>query len=138
MQDILIYGAGGFGMEVAWLIEDINRVKPTWQLVGFIDDDAKKWGQKFNGQLSHKLPKRAKEFAFPHAVAIAIGDSNQRASLVERLRPLNLFFPDTYPSISDHVGNDDDFGRGHNRCWFYPYSSREQLDHIHTLTLVAL
>lgn len=100
MQDILIYGAGGFGMEVAWLIEDINRVKPTWQLAGFIDDDAKKWGQKFNGHLAISSPSVLQRLPFHQAVAIAIGDSNQRALLVERLSPLNLFFPELiHPSV---------------------------------------
>lgn len=27
MKDIVIIGAGGFGREVAWLIEDINKKK---------------------------------------------------------------------------------------------------------------
>lgn len=27
MKDIVIIGAGGFGREIAWLIEDINEVK---------------------------------------------------------------------------------------------------------------
>ena len=112
-------------MEVAWLIEDINRVKPTWQLVGFIDDDATKWGQKCNGHLAISSPSVLQELRFHHAVAIAIGDSNQRALLVERLSTSKFVFSGTYPSVSDHVGNDGDFGRGHNRCWFHPYSSRE-------------
>ncbi|MGA8832629.1 MAG: acetyltransferase [Desulfomonilaceae bacterium] len=100
MQNILIYGAGGFGMEVAWLIEDINRVRPTWQLVGFIDDDATKWGQKCNGGLAINSPNILRSLRSPHARAIAIGDSNQRALLVERLTPLNLFFPTLiHPSV---------------------------------------
>lgn len=40
MKKIFIIGAGGFGREVAWLIERINQVKPEWQLQGFIDDNA--------------------------------------------------------------------------------------------------
>jgi sugar O-acyltransferase (sialic acid O-acetyltransferase NeuD family) len=35
-----IVGAGGFGREVAWLAEEINKEKPTFDLVGFIDDVA--------------------------------------------------------------------------------------------------
>lgn len=38
MRDILIYGFGGFGHEVACVINHINKVEPTWNLVGFIDD----------------------------------------------------------------------------------------------------
>lgn len=38
MEDIVIYGAGGFGREVACLIKDINKQLLTWNLLGFIDD----------------------------------------------------------------------------------------------------
>ncbi|MBD5355806.1 MAG: acetyltransferase [Bacteroides sp.] len=38
MKDIIIYGAGGFGREVACMIHKINKAKPTWNLKGFIDD----------------------------------------------------------------------------------------------------
>lgn len=43
MKDIYIIGAGGFGREVAWLIERINAVNPTWNIVGFIDDNENNW-----------------------------------------------------------------------------------------------
>jgi sugar O-acyltransferase (sialic acid O-acetyltransferase NeuD family) len=38
MKDIAIYGAGGFGREVACLINAINEVKKEWNLIGFFDD----------------------------------------------------------------------------------------------------
>lgn len=41
MKKIIIVGAGGFGREVYYLIKDINRVQPTWELVGFLDDKIK-------------------------------------------------------------------------------------------------
>ncbi|MBC7348009.1 MAG: transferase, partial [Clostridia bacterium] len=48
MRDLVIIGAGGFGREVAWLVEEINRAAPTWRLLGFIDGDERKWGQVVN------------------------------------------------------------------------------------------
>lgn len=44
MKDLFIIGAGGFGREVAWLVERINEVNPTWNLKGFIDDNESLWG----------------------------------------------------------------------------------------------
>lgn len=41
MKDIAIYGAGGFGREVASLIKRINRIENQWNFVGFFDDDFK-------------------------------------------------------------------------------------------------
>ena len=38
MKDIAIYGFGGFGREVACVIQAINEIEPTWNLVGFFDD----------------------------------------------------------------------------------------------------
>ena len=39
MKDLIIVGAGGFGREVEQWIGDINRVRPTWNVLGYINDD---------------------------------------------------------------------------------------------------
>lgn len=39
MTDIIIVGAGGCGREVANWIEDINKLKETWNILGFLDDN---------------------------------------------------------------------------------------------------
>lgn len=51
MKKIFIIGAGGFGREVAWLIERINSEgqEPVWEIQGFVDDDVKKHGKTENG-----------------------------------------------------------------------------------------
>lgn len=38
MNNILIYGAGGYGREVACILNRINKIVQTWNLLGFIDD----------------------------------------------------------------------------------------------------
>jgi len=38
MKDIAIYGAGGFGREVACILNKINEINKTWNLIGFLDD----------------------------------------------------------------------------------------------------
>ena len=38
MKELIIYGAGGFGREVAAMVQQINQVKPSWNLIGFYDD----------------------------------------------------------------------------------------------------
>ncbi len=47
MKKIVILGAGDFGREVAWLIEGINNNGPQYQILGYLDDDAKKIGESF-------------------------------------------------------------------------------------------
>ena len=49
MKDLYIVGAGGFGREVAWLVERINSQELTWNLKGFIDDDASLHGTYEDG-----------------------------------------------------------------------------------------
>lgn len=39
MKDLIIVGAGGFGREVLQWTEDINKEEPTWNILGFIDDN---------------------------------------------------------------------------------------------------
>lgn len=38
LKDIVIAGAGGFGRETYYLIKEINKKSPTWNLIGFIND----------------------------------------------------------------------------------------------------
>ena len=49
MKDLYIIGAGGFGREVAWLVSRINEVQPTWNFLGFIDDDPTLKGKEIDG-----------------------------------------------------------------------------------------
>jgi len=42
MIDLILIGAGGFGREVKCLIHDINSVKKTYNILGFIDDGLEK------------------------------------------------------------------------------------------------
>lgn len=39
MDKIYILGAGGFGRELLQWIKDVNAVKPTWEIGGFLDDN---------------------------------------------------------------------------------------------------
>ena len=39
MKDIIIVGASGLGREIADWIEDINEVEPTWNILGYLDDN---------------------------------------------------------------------------------------------------
>lgn len=49
MKKLYIIGAGGFGREVVWLVERINKQNPTWNLQGYIDDNQKLHGTMQGG-----------------------------------------------------------------------------------------
>jgi len=61
---LLIVGAGGFARETAQAVAAINAVRPTWRLLGFLDDDPLLHGRRVDGlpviggtDLVHSLPR---------------------------------------------------------------------------------
>lgn len=101
MQDIVIIGAGGFGREVAWLVEEINEVKKTWNLMGFLDS-SKKVGQIINGY--SVLGDETWALEHPDVeVVIAIGDPVVRKKIADKLQPKNIRFATLiHPDVSVH------------------------------------
>ena len=45
LTQIAIYSAGGFAIEVVWLVQSCNQAAKTYEVVCFIDDDSEKQGQ---------------------------------------------------------------------------------------------
>ena len=94
MKDIAIYGAGGFGKEVACLIKRINEKEPTWNLIGFFDDNPELKGT----QISHFGPcfggmDALNEYDKPLAIAIAVGNSHAVKTIAEKICNPNISFP---------------------------------------------
>lgn len=44
MRDLVIVGSGGFAREVGFLVEDINKESPAWNLVGYVHDGSENIG----------------------------------------------------------------------------------------------
>jgi len=83
MKGIAIVGAGGFGREVAWLIEEINAVSPEWSLIGFLDDSAT--GSTIEGYPILGPIDDIAGLDQDVYLTCAIGDSRLRKRLVARL-----------------------------------------------------
>lgn len=49
IRKLLLAGAGGFGREVAEAVRVANAATPTWELLGFLDDDPAKHGAAVGG-----------------------------------------------------------------------------------------
>lgn len=49
MEDLIILGAGASSQQIVDAIADVNRRQPTWNVVGYLDDDPAKYGQCVNG-----------------------------------------------------------------------------------------
>lgn len=92
MNDILIYGAGGYGREVACIINRINSIKEEWNLCGFIDDGVEvgstnEYG-KVLGDLSYvnKITKKT-------AIVIPIGNPKVVKKIVASIKNENIYYP---------------------------------------------
>ena len=53
-KKIFIFGAGTAGREILQLIYDINDRTPTWEVLGYVDNDPGLIGQKNDGYLVYK------------------------------------------------------------------------------------
>lgn len=49
MRQLLLIGAGGFARETAEAVHAINRARPTWELLGFLDDSPELQGADVDG-----------------------------------------------------------------------------------------
>jgi sugar O-acyltransferase (sialic acid O-acetyltransferase NeuD family) len=49
LKELYIIGAGGFGREVADIVDSVNQRAPTYRLAGFIDDNEELHGRIING-----------------------------------------------------------------------------------------
>lgn len=97
MRDIAIYGAGGFGKEVACLIHRINSASPQWNLIGFFDD-----GKAVGTEISHfgmvlGSIEDLNSFDKELSVVIAIGDSKIVKSITDSITNSLI----TYPNLID-------------------------------------
>jgi len=113
MKDIIIIGAGGFGREVAWLIEDINKYKKEWNIVGFVDDNEDVIGNEING---YKVIGNVDWLKYQELnVICAIGDPIIKKKVINRLEGSKNKYPVLiHPSViySDRIN----FGEGSIIC----------------------
>jgi sugar O-acyltransferase (sialic acid O-acetyltransferase NeuD family) len=91
MKDLYIIGAGGFGREVAWIVERINSIKPTWNLKGFIDDNETLWGSKEGEYHVFGGCEYLSVLEDVYAVC-AVGSSNVRKKIIEKLKDTSVKF----------------------------------------------
>lgn len=91
MKDLFIIGAGGFGREVAWLVERINEVNPTWNLKGFIDDNESLWGSVEGEYLVLGGCEYLNTLSNVYAVC-AVGSAKIRKIIIDKLKNSNVKF----------------------------------------------
>ena len=93
MKKIAIYGAGGFGREIACLLNKINEVELTWELIGFFDDGVSvgtavsHFGKVLGGiDTLNSYPEKL-------SVVITIGSPKILKLIVSKITNPNIDFP---------------------------------------------
>lgn len=113
MRDIIIIGAGGVGKETLFIIEEINKQKPTWNILGIIDDNESLHGKSINGYRVlgniNYLSKYDKKKNKPNLV-VAISNYNVKKNIVKKLRDEFNFAKIIHPSVNIH--NTVEIGEG--------------------------
>ena len=120
MRDIAIYGAGGFGREIACLIKEINGVEPTWNLIGFFDDGKEFGCQTEYGNVLGGI-KELNKYCRKLSVAIAIGNPVVVSQLSSSICNPLVEFPNLIsPSVSFLDRANFSIGYGNlvcSHCW---------------------
>lgn len=92
MKDIAIYGFGGFGHEVACLINKINEVEPTWNIVGYIDDGVEPGTECKYGKVLGNI-ETLNAWNEELAVVIAIGSPKYLREIPSKIINPKVYFP---------------------------------------------
>lgn len=92
MKDIAIYGFGGFGHEVACLLQHINEETPTWNLVGYIDDGVEVGTECKYGKVLGNIDT-LNAWDKPINVVIAIGNVKVLETISSKITNPNVEFP---------------------------------------------
>lgn len=112
---LAIFGAGGFGREVAILVRDIERANPgTFDLLGFMDDSepeiarVEALGLRYLGDRATTLPAET-------SFVVAVGDGQTRQDVTRALEARGLK-PTTLVHPSVWIGAPVELGPGSVVC----------------------
>ncbi len=99
MKKAVIVGAGGFGREVHKLIDEVNNLSPTWQLVGYIDEGLPA-GKVINGLSVLGGDSVFDTLPMDVSVILAIGNPTALFRLANKLTHYGREFPNIiHPSV---------------------------------------
>lgn len=88
-RKLYIVGAGGFGREVLWLAERMNKQNEIWDIQGFIDDDQNTHGQELNGKKVLGGCTYLENLTEDVYVICAIGSAKTKKCVVDKLSKIN-------------------------------------------------
>lgn len=102
MKNIVIVGAGGVGRETSLIIQQINELKSTWNLIGFIDDDVNSWGNVINGYPVIGGIDSLEVLPSDTYIVIAIANYEVKRKIVNRINNKFKFATIIHPKVYIH------------------------------------
>ena len=115
IKDIAIFGAGGFGLEVAMLTEQINAASPSWNMIGFFDDGMSV-GNRINDYQLQGGVDALNAWPEPLGVAFALGIPQTRQAVVKKLNNGNRYPTLIHPSVIMGASRYVEIGEGGIIC----------------------
>ena len=102
MKNIVIVGAGGVGRETSLIIQQINELELTWNLIGFIDDDLNSWGKVINGYSVIGGIDSLEDLPSDTYIIIAISNYEIKRKIVNRINNRFKFATIVHPGVFLH------------------------------------
>lgn len=102
MKNIVIVGAGGVGRETSLIIQQINELKITWNLIGFIDDDVNSWGNVINGYPVIGGMDSLEKLSLDTYVVVAIANYKVKKRIVNKINNRFKFATIVHPRVWLH------------------------------------
>lgn len=103
MKRVAIFGAGGFGKEVAMLLEQINDVRKEWDFIGFFDDGVDK-GMVINGYVCLGGLAELNQLNEETGVVLAIANPKVKKILSANITNTFIYYPTlVHPNVQ--IGN---------------------------------
>lgn len=119
MKDIAVFGAGGFGREVACLIRLVNESlpEPRWNFIGFFDDNSELKGTHNEYGLILGGRDAINKWRTPLDIAIAIGTPRVIKLIAESIDNPLVDFPNIFaPNVQWLDKNNVRIGKGNIVC----------------------
>lgn len=102
MKDLIIIGAGGVGREASLIVEQLNYLNKTWNLIGFVDDDIERIGEVINGYSVIGGIDILKSYNDDCYVVIAIANYKVKKYIVNKLNNRFPFATIIHPNVGIH------------------------------------
>ncbi|MDR0864339.1 MAG: acetyltransferase [Candidatus Symbiothrix sp.] len=92
MKNLAIYGGGGYGREIACLINAINNQEPQWNIIGFFDDGLPIGHKNTYGVILGGISELN---SFPNELSLVMAISNSKIldTLIPKITNPQVSFP---------------------------------------------